>query len=361
GKNKEQMENGAPPSQAMTENKSDTVQSDTSMSNETKHEEHKEEGQSQPQGNIENESSKQKKMEVEAKEAPNSTASNVQALQSKSQPHVYQQFLSGENIFDQLLKRKQEAEQTSSNKTMFDANAGAGIGGEDEERVLDRRPVVGKPNDDGSEPVLTSASLNVAKHLGRCVQVMECLDPVSFEAFQALREAFNFYLYHVFVWFGVNVHYFFESTNKYSSTLDLLTDSTSTSIVSSLDTASAHNGMTSNTNGSATSATAAGGGSGVVSVAGQPSTTTPQKKYPTLTKLMNMVNDQLLSRTLAPELDDLIKKKLNGSIRRPKKLPSYIKLLMEASEALDLETDATMQGVAYRFVATETPFFGRNY
>ena len=55
---------------------------------------------------------------------------------------------------------------------------------------------------------------------------MESLHPISYDAFIALRDSFNFYLYHVFIWFGVNVHNFFEiqelENNKFTTTLDRL-------------------------------------------------------------------------------------------------------------------------------------------
>ncbi|ETO09714.1 hypothetical protein RFI_27663, partial [Reticulomyxa filosa] len=270
---------------------------------------------------------------------------------SKTHPHVYQQFLSGENIFDQLLKNKQESEQMASGQIELDGANDADT--REESKKSFEKPLIAKPNDDGSEPVLTSASLNVAKHLGRCLQVMECLDPVAFEAFQALRESFYFYLYHVFVWFGVNVQHFFDSTNKYSSPLDALSDSSNTA-----NSAEASGGMNAGNNMGGVSGNAASGIAGANAAAmGSLLGTSSQKKYPVLTKIINMVNEQLLSRTLAPDLEDLIKKKFNGPVRRPKKLPAYAKLLMEASEGLDLETDSTMQGVAYRFVATETLTF----
>ena len=52
---------------------------------------------------------------------------------------------------------------------------------------------------------------------------MESLDPVSYDAFIALRDSFKFYLYHVFIWFGVNVTNFFElKESEFTSTMDKL-------------------------------------------------------------------------------------------------------------------------------------------
>merc|ERR1712060_615749 len=82
-----------------------------------------------------------------------------------------------------------------------------------------------KSESDGTEPCLTSTSLNLAKFIGKCLQIMESLEPVSYEAFIALRDSFKFYLYHVFIWFGVNVHNFFEiQESQYASTFDKMGD-----------------------------------------------------------------------------------------------------------------------------------------
>ena len=82
-----------------------------------------------------------------------------------------------------------------------------------------------------------------------------------------------------------------------------------------------------------------------------------QSKYPILTEVINEVNHSLGNRTLAPELEDLIKKKLKNNTKRPRNFPSYGKCYMEASQELELYSISTMQGVAARFVATETlPF-----
>ena len=64
--------------------------------------------------------------------------------------------------------------------------------------------IISKPKDDGTEHVLTSCSLNLARHMSRCLQIMECLEPV-------LEDALYFYLYHVVMWVGVNIPNFFKS------------------------------------------------------------------------------------------------------------------------------------------------------
>ena len=65
------------------------------------------------------------------------------------------------------------------------------------------------------------------------------------------------------------------------------------------------------------------------------------KKYPTLIRVINDINDCLVSRQLAAELEDLIKKKLIHMYENPPSLPYHAKCLMKASEALDLNADYT--------------------
>ena len=61
--------------------------------------------------------------------------------------------------------------------------------------------------------------------MGTCLQIMECLEPVAMESFQALCDAFNFYLYHVFIWFGVIINHFFDKVdNKIESAFAKLAD-----------------------------------------------------------------------------------------------------------------------------------------
>jgi len=79
-----------------------------------------------------------------------------------------------------------------------------------------------------------------------------------------------------------------------------------------------------------------------------------KKKYPELTNTINTINDKLCSRQLAPELEDLIKKKFNSNCKRPPKLPHFAKCLLETNDMLGLNDKNTMQGIAARFVATET-------
>eukprot|EP00742_Colponemidia_sp_Colp-10_P007504 GILJ01008088.1.p1 GENE.GILJ01008088.1~~GILJ01008088.1.p1 ORF type:complete len:1012 (+),score=165.37 GILJ01008088.1:151-3186(+) len=48
-----------------------------------------------------------------------------------------------------------------------------------------------------SAPVLSSSSLNVAKTIGKYIQLMEILRPISFEIFLGLTQLFEFYMYSV--------------------------------------------------------------------------------------------------------------------------------------------------------------------
>ena len=117
---------------------------------------------------------------------------------SSSQTQVYQQFSNGENIFDELIESKRKAEkETNKSSQSSDTTHNTHFN------------IISKPKDDGTEPVLTSCSLNLAHHMGRCLQIMKCLDPVSGEAFQEVEDALYFYLYHVFIWFGENIPNFF--------------------------------------------------------------------------------------------------------------------------------------------------------
>ena len=241
--------------------------------------------------------------------------------------NIYQKFLSGDNIFDQLLqnKRKDDSEKKSKPSNIFD----------DDSTLNPNIGSITRPSDDGTEPCITSTSLNLAKFIGKCLQIMESLDPVSYDSFIALRDSFKFYLYHVFIWFGVNVHNFFElKESEFTSTLDKLggfdNNSSRRSRTESAEDKKRRQALEHQQN--------------IMKIA--------QQKYPILTQVINEVNHSLGNRQLAPELEDLIKKKLKNSTKRPRRLPPYAKCYMEASEALQLSSPSTMQGVAARFVAT---------
>ena len=80
-----------------------------------------------------------------------------------SQPQIYQQFLQGNNIFDQFIAQYSKRRgKTESSKAEESHHA--------------------------REPVLTSCSLNLARYMGRCLQIMESLEPIQDDAFQALED-----------------------------------------------------------------------------------------------------------------------------------------------------------------------------
>ena len=243
---------------------------------------------------------------------------------------IYQKFLSGDNIFDELMANKLKADKEKKSKpsSIFD---------EDHAPMNTMNQMNhNHPNNNNmnhnqqTEPCITSTSLNLAKFIGKCLEMMECLEPVSYESFVALRDSFKFYLYHVFIWFGVNVHNFFE-TEKQSEFADLFGNKGAAKTKEQLQQLQQQKN--------------------IMAIA--------QKKYPMLTTVINTVNDELRERKLAPELEDLIKSKLGGHGRtqRPRRLPHYAKCYMQAFEALELYAAGTMQGVAARFVATETLTF----
>eukprot|EP01084_Bolivina_argentea_P031102 57581_1 len=198
--------------------------------------------------------------------------------------NIYSSFLCGENVFDALLKDKQvdEVQQTISNNIFETTDISCCLA----------QP----PSDDGTEPCITSTSYSLAKFIGRCLQIMESLAPVAPETLIALQDSFDFYLYHVFIWFGVNVHNFFE-----------LKQSEFTAIFSS--------GNASESVEEKKRREAMEQQQRIMRIA--------QKKYPILTRVINEVNESLRARKLAPELEDLIRKKLNRNCnrRRPRRLP----------------------------------------
>ena len=233
---------------------------------------------------------------------------------------VYQQFLNGENIFDQLMESKRSAEERR-NQSIGVWSSSIWSYSEEKASSID----INVARHDATQVVLTSCSLNLARHIGRCLQIMEYLDPDSAkEAFKALEDALYFYLYHIFIWFGVNIPNFFKlnfdrgskGKNRYQNC-----------------------GLPKEQQRKKEYFLAA------------------KKKYPTLTRVINDVNDRLISRQLGAELEDLIKEKFNSRVRIPPSFPDHAKCLMEASEALELNSDSTKKGVAARFVATETLTF----
>eukprot|EP00484_Ammonia_sp_Unknown_P007870 CAMPEP_0197080240 /NCGR_PEP_ID=MMETSP1384-20130603/214026_1 /TAXON_ID=29189 /ORGANISM="Ammonia sp." /LENGTH=1132 /DNA_ID=CAMNT_0042519123 /DNA_START=21 /DNA_END=3421 /DNA_ORIENTATION=- len=281
------------------------------------------------------------------KDANTESKSNEEDNGELKQMNIYQKFLSGENIFDTLLenKRKDDREKKSKPSNIFDDDSvavNASNIGAISKPSSSNIGAISKPSDDGTEPCLTSTSLNLAKFIGKCLQIMECLDPVSYDAFCALRDSFKFYLYHVFIWFGVNVHNFFEiQQSEFTSTLDKMGGF----------------GDSSNYNRRSRTESAEEKKKREQQELQRKIMKVAQTKYPILTQVINEVNELLLNRKLAPELEDLIKKKFQNNTLRPRRLPHYAKCYMEASEALELSSAATMQGVAARFVATETlPF-----
>lgn len=60
-------------------------------------------------------------------------------------------------------------------------------------------------------PTVTSATLNVARFIGRYLHIMRELPPLSVDVYKALREVFDFYLYTVFTLFGISASRFFGS------------------------------------------------------------------------------------------------------------------------------------------------------
>eukprot|EP01083_Nonionella_stella_P051868 137736_1 len=176
---------------------------------------------------------------------------------------------------------------------------------------------------------------------------MESLDPVAPETFILLKNSFDFYFYHVFIWFGVNVHNFVEYQK--SELIELTTASKPTTEPNGYieELFATFTGRSNKMELEKTKwrklklyAQAA------------PSRRIAQKKYPILKRVINEVGASLRSRKLAPELEDL-------KTRRPRRLSlaPFAKCFMEASEALNLYSSRTMQGVAARFVATETLTF----
>ena len=82
-----------------------------------------------------------------------------------------------------------------------------------------------------------------------------------------------------------------------------------------------------------------------------------EKKYPTLTRVMNDINQRLISQQLVPELQHSIEKKFDSHVEKPASLPQHVKCLMQANQALQLNSEYTKKGAAIRFVATETLTF----
>eukprot|EP00488_Nonionellina_sp_1-RS-2012_P001619 TRINITY_DN2640_c0_g1_i1.p1 TRINITY_DN2640_c0_g1~~TRINITY_DN2640_c0_g1_i1.p1 ORF type:complete len:112 (-),score=30.25 TRINITY_DN2640_c0_g1_i1:801-1136(-) len=110
---------------------------------------------------------------------------------------------------------------------------------------------------------------------------MECLDPVAYDTFIALKNSFHFYLYHVFIWFGVGVPNSFEiKESEFASTFDKVGGSDRRESIEEKKRREQMDEQKRNT-----------------SIA--------QQKYPILTQMINKVNESLRNRKLAPDLDDL--------------------------------------------------------
>ena len=75
---------------------------------------------------------------------------------SSDEQSIYQKFLSGDNIFDKLVANKTKSDLEKAKKRQSNIFDSAEIGNHS----------IARPSDDGSEPCLTSTSLNLAKFIG---------------------------------------------------------------------------------------------------------------------------------------------------------------------------------------------------
>jgi hypothetical protein len=116
---------------------------------------------------------------------------------------VFSLFESGEELFHVQLTHHAEHDNFGEDSLPF-------LLKEDEELlgILSQEQVEAK-NDSFEFPTLTNASMNVIRYVGRYGRVVRSLPPVQNDAFNALLELFEFYLYSLFTSFGLYTYSFY--------------------------------------------------------------------------------------------------------------------------------------------------------
>ena len=140
---------------------------------------------------------------------------------------------------------------------------------------------------DGSEAVLTSSSLNLARDIGHSLQLMECLKPISHNAFASIKHSFYFYLYHVFIWLGVNIENFFNVDTKNNNNSNNKNKNSGFNFENIFNIFNNNNSDKTNKEKAYFNAA--------------------KQRYPTLTKVINRINDKL---------------KQNGTKSKNKRIPN---------------------------------------
>eukprot|EP01083_Nonionella_stella_P005013 14614_1 len=111
----------------------------------------------------------------------------------------FEAFLDARNVFREMSRQSTGSERTDVPLS------------EDESIRSRRSPAsVNSPTLRKRAPLVTSASLNFVRSIGKLIGVMESLEPVSREVWQTIRDLFDFYMFAVFSLFGVGMERFFR-------------------------------------------------------------------------------------------------------------------------------------------------------
>lgn len=119
----------------------------------------------------------------------------------------FESYLSEHNVFREACERLQSGAQNSPEQMEvkhFD----------DDENLFTFKSVLSPSRAVYKRiPLVTSASLNFIRSIGKYIAMMEILDPVARQAFFSIRDLFDFYFFTVFSLFGVGTERFFPPQN----------------------------------------------------------------------------------------------------------------------------------------------------